>query len=306
MLLKTPKNWIKLEDSSKYRRQKVIYRPAEQRLKDWDEITDYPAIRSNIREQAARCMDCGIPFCQGNTGCPLGNIIPKWNDYVFKNNWRQALEQLLQTNNFPEFTGRVCPAPCESACCVGISSPAVTIKSIECAIIDYAFLQNWIKPHIPPARTGKNVAIIGSGPAGLAAAAQLNKVGHAVVVYERKNRIGGLLRYGIPQMKLDKFVVDRRIKLMEDEGIRFITNTSIGDAVPAKLLLKENDAVLVCTGSTTPRDLRIPNRDVKESVLLWDFLEKSQRRRAGDDISWEGLDPTGKRVIVLGGGDTAT
>ena len=216
------------------------------------------------------------------------------------------MEQLLQTNNFPEFTGRVCPAPCESACCVGISSPAVTIKSIECAIIDYAFLQNWIKPHIPPARTGKNVAIIGSGPAGLAAAAQLNKVGHAVVVYERKNRIGGLLRYGIPQMKLDKFVVDRRIKLMEEEGIRFITNTSIGDAVPAKLLLKENDAVLVCTGSTTPRDLRIPNRDAKGICFAMDFLEKSQRRRAGDDISWEGLDPTGKRVIVLGGGDTAT
>ncbi|KAI1717309.1 conserved region in glutamate synthase domain-containing protein [Ditylenchus destructor] len=290
----------------KYHRQKIIYRPPEQRLNDWEEVVDYQSVRSNIREQAARCMDCGIPFCQSNTGCPLGNIIPKWNDYVFKNNWRQALEQLLQTNNFPEFTGRVCPAPCEGACCLGISSPPVTIKSIECAIIDYAFLQNWIVPQRPPARTGKNVAIIGSGPSGLAAAAQLNKVGHAVVVYERKNRIGGLLRYGIPQMKLDKYVVDRRVKLMEDEGVRFITNTYIGKDVPANLLLKENDAIIVCTGSTTPRDIPIPNRDAKGICFAMEYLEKSQRRRAGDDISWEGLDPAGKRIIVLGGGDTAT
>lgn len=290
----------------KYLRQKVIYRPAEQRIKDWDEVVDYQTVRSNIREQAARCMDCGIPFCQGNTGCPLGNIIPKWNDYVFKNNWRQALEQLLQTNNFPEFTGRVCPAPCEGACCVGISSPPVTIKNIECAIIDYAFLKNWIEPQKPPARTGKKIAIIGSGPSGLAAAAQLNKVGHAVVVYERKNRIGGLLRYGIPQMKLDKVIVDRRVKLMEDEGVRFISNTEIGKHVPADLLLKENDAIIVCTGSTTPRDIRIPNRDAKGICFAMEFLEKSQRKRAGDEVSWEGLDPAGKRVIILGGGDTAT
>lgn len=290
----------------KYKRQKVIYRPAEQRMKDWDEVTDYRLVRSNIREQAARCMDCGIPFCQGNTGCPLGNIIPKWNDYVFKNNWRQALEQLLQTNNFPEFTGRVCPAPCEGACCVGISSPPVTIKGIECAIIDYAFLNNWIEPQKPPTRTGKRIAIIGSGPAGLAAAAQLNKVGHAVVIYERKNRVGGLLRYGIPQMKLDKFILDRRIKLMEEEGIRFIANTEIGKHVPADLLLKENDVVLICTGSTTPRDIRIPGREAKGICFAMEYLEKSQRRRAGDNVPWEGLDPTGKRLIILGGGDTAT
>ncbi|TMS36388.1 hypothetical protein L596_003563 [Steinernema carpocapsae] len=290
----------------KYRRQKIVYRPAEQRLKDWDEVTDYHAVRSNIREQAARCMDCGIPFCQGNTGCPLGNIIPKFNDYVFKKNWRQALEQLLQTNNFPEFTGRVCPAPCEGACCLGIGSPAVTIKGIECAIIDYAFLQNWIRPQKPAARTGKRVAVIGSGPSGLAAAAQLNKVGHAVVVYERKNRVGGLLRYGIPTMKLDKYVVDRRVSLMEEEGIKFLTNTEIGKHVNADFLLKDNDAIVVCTGSTTPRDLKVENRDARGICFAMEFLEKSQRRRAGDDVSWEGLDPAGKRVVILGGGDTAT
>uniref|UniRef100_A0AC35U5M8 Glutamate synthase (NADH) n=1 Tax=Rhabditophanes sp. KR3021 TaxID=114890 RepID=A0AC35U5M8_9BILA len=290
----------------KYRRQKVVYRPAEKRLDDWNEVTDYQAVRANIREQAARCMDCGIPFCQGSTGCPLGNIIPKFNDYVFRKNWRQALEQLLQTNNFPEFTGRVCPAPCEGACTLGITSPAVTIKGIECAIIDYAFLQGWMTPQIPTVRTGKKIAIIGSGPAGLACAAQLNKVGHTVVVYERKNRIGGLLRYGIPTMKLDKHIVDRRVKLMEDEGVKFLTNTEIGKDVNAQFLLKDNDAVVLCTGSTTPRDLNVENRDSKGICFAMTFLEKSQRIRAGDDVKWEGLDPKDKNVIILGGGDTAT
>ena len=304
--IKSDEKLDKLRGFVKYRRQKIVYRPAEDRVKDWDEVVDYEAVRSNIREQAARCMDCGIPFCQGNTGCPLGNIIPKWNDYVFKKNWRQALEQLLQTNNFPEFTGRVCPAPCEGACCLGINSPPVTIKGIECAIIDYAFLQNWITPQKPATQTGKRIAVIGSGPSGLACAAQLNKAGHAVVVYERKNRVGGLLRYGIPQMKLDKYVVDRRVHLMADEGIRFITNTEIGKHVPADLLLRENDAIVVCTGSTTPRDLKIDNRDAKGICFAMEFLEKSQRLRAGDDISWEGLDAAGKKVIILGGGDTAT
>ncbi|VDO74754.1 unnamed protein product [Heligmosomoides polygyrus] len=296
----------KLHGFMKYNRQKKIYRDPEERLKDWDEVYDFGAVRSNIREQAARCMDCGVPFCQGHTGCPLGNIIPKWNDYVFKKNWRQALEQLLQTNNFPEFTGRVCPAPCEGACCLAIGSPAVTIKSIECAIIDYAFMQGWIHVHPPAENTGKRIAIIGSGPAGMAAAAQLIKVGHTVVVYERKNRVGGLLRYGIPTMKLDKYVVDRRVKLLEDEGVRFLTNTEIGKHVPADFLLKDNDAIIVCTGSTTPRDLPVSGRDAKGICFAMEFLEKSQRRRAGDDIPWEGLDPAGKRVIILGGGDTAT
>ncbi|MFH4981947.1 hypothetical protein AB6A40_008656 [Gnathostoma spinigerum] len=283
-----------------------MYRPVDERIKDWDEVTDYEKVRSNIREQAARCMDCGVPFCQGYSGCPLGNIIPKWNDYVFRKNWRQALEQLLQTNNFPEFTGRVCPAPCEGACCLGINSPPVTIKSIECAIIDYAFLQGWMEPQKPTLSTGKRIAIIGSGPSGMAAAAQLNKVGHTVVVYERKNRVGGLLRYGIPTMKLDKFVVDRRVKLMEAEGVRFLTNTEIGKDVPADFLLKDNDAILICTGSTTPRDLPVENRDAKGICFAMEFLEKSQKRRAGDNEPWEGLDARDKRVIVLGGGDTAT
>ncbi|KAK6032025.1 pyridine nucleotide-disulfide oxidoreductase [Ostertagia ostertagi] len=288
----------KLRGFVKYNRQRRMYRSPEERVKDWDEVYDFGAVRSNIRQQAARCMDCGVPFCQGHTGCPLGNIIPKWNDYVFKKNWRQALEQLLQTNNFPEFTGRVCPAPCEGACCLAISSPAVTIKSIECAIIDYAFMQGWIHVRPPLENTGKRIAIIGSGPAGMAAAAQLVKVGHTVVVYERKNRVGGLLRYGIPSMKLDKYIVDRRVKLLEDEGVRFLTNTEIGK--------HDNDAIIVCTGSTTPRDLPVNGRDAKGICFAMEFLEKSQRRRAGDDVPWEGLDAAGKRVIILGGGDTAT
>ncbi|GMT35312.1 hypothetical protein PFISCL1PPCAC_26609, partial [Pristionchus fissidentatus] len=296
----------KLRGFVKYTRQKKIYRAPEERLKDWDEVYDYESIRSNIREQAARCMDCGVPFCQGHTGCPLGNIIPKWNDYVFKKNWRQALEQLLQTNNFPEFTGRVCPAPCEGACTLGIGSPAVTIKSIECAIIDYAFLKNWMLPQKPVENTGKRIAIIGSGPSGLACAAQLIKVGHTVVVYERKNRVGGLLRYGIPTMKLDKFVVDRRVKLLEDEGVRFLVNTEIGKDVPADFLLKDNDAIVVCTGSTTARDLQVEGRDAKGICFAMEYLEKSQKRRAGDNEPWEGLDPKDKNVIILGGGDTAT
>lgn len=216
---KTERALDKLRGFMKYPRETGMYRPAEKRMKDWDEVYNHTHIRKGLRVQAARCMECGVPFCQSNShGCPLGNIIPKWNLLVFQNQWRKALNQLLQTNNFPEFTGRVCPAPCEAACVLGISEPSVTIKNIECSIIDTAFENGWIVPQPPAVRTGKRVAVVGSGPAGLACAHQLNKAGHAVTVFERNDRIGGLLQYGIPTMKLDKKVVQRRVDLLAAEG----------------------------------------------------------------------------------------
>lgn len=224
----------------KYKRETAIYRDPKERQHDWNEVYNFPHVRKTLKIQAARCMECGVPFCQSNThGCPLGNIIPKWNDLIFHDEWREALQQLLQTNNFPEFTGRVCPAPCEGACVLGISEPAVTIKNIECSIIDYAFEQGWIKPEIPECRTGKRVAIVGSGPAGLAAAQQLNRAGHFVTVFERNDRVGGLLQYGIPTMKLSKDVVKRRVDLMADEGIEFRTNVHVGKDLKAEFLLSE-------------------------------------------------------------------
>lgn len=224
----------------KYKRESNVYRNAEQRQQDWDEVYNFPHVRKNLKMQAARCMECGVPFCQSNAhGCPLGNIIPKWNDLVFHDEWKEALRQLLQTNNFPEFTGRVCPAPCEGSCVLGISEPAVTIKNIECSIIDHAFEQGWIKPEIPEKRTGKRVAIVGSGPSGLAAAQQLNRAGHFVTVFERNDRVGGLLQYGIPTMKLSKDVVKRRIDLMTEEGIEFRTNVHVGKDLKAEVLMNE-------------------------------------------------------------------
>lgn len=219
----------------KYKRQTGNYRQVEKRVEDWDEIYNFQGVRKGLKVQAARCMECGVPFCQSSHGCPLGNIIPKWNDLIFQDNWKEALNQLLQTNNFPEFTGRVCPAPCEGACVLGISEPAVTIKNIECAIIDHAFEQGWIVPHPPLNRTGKKIAVIGGGPAGLAAAHQLNKVGHLVTVYERNDRAGGLLQYGIPTMKLSKEVVQRRVNLLIDEGITIKTGVNVGKDVSAKV-----------------------------------------------------------------------
>ncbi|KFD67556.1 hypothetical protein M514_03507 [Trichuris suis] len=290
----------------KYPRQKVIYRPAKERLEDWNELYDFKEIRGSLRMQAARCMDCGVPFCQGNTGCPLGNIIPKWNDLVFKNDWKEALIQLLQTNNFPEFTGRVCPAPCEGACCLAISEPAVTIKNIECSIIEYAFDKGWVKPEVPAFRTGKRIAIVGSGPAGLAAAAQLNKVGHTVVVYERSNRIGGLLEYGIPSMKLAKRIIDRRVQLMEAEGVRFVTDIEVGRDIPSNLLVMENDAVLLSIGSTKPRDLNLPGRELRGIHFAMEFLKSWQMHQRGYEVEWKQLYAKGKRVLIIGGGDTAT
>lgn len=255
----------------KYPRETGIYRPAEKRMKDWDEIYNFQHVRKGLRVQAARCMDCGVPFCQSNVhGCPLGNIIPKWNLLVFQNQWRHALNQLLQTNNFPEFTGRVCPAPCEGACVLGISEPSVTIKNIECSIIDHAFENGWITPQPPPFRTGKRVAVVGSGPAGLACAHQLNKVGHTVTVFERNDRIGGLLEYGIPTMKLSKAVVQRRVDLLAAEGIAFKTNVNVGKDISAKELSEEYDAVVLCTGATWPRDLPLPGkyRELLKTLLL--------------------------------------
>ncbi|XP_017842989.1 glutamate synthase [NADH], amyloplastic isoform X2 [Drosophila busckii] len=287
----------------KYKREAAPYRDAGDRQHDWNEVYNFPHVRKNLKMQAARCMECGVPFCQSNsTGCPLGNIIPKWNDLVFHGEWQEALRQLLQTNNFPEFTGRVCPAPCEGSCVLGISEPAVTIKNIECAIIDHAFEQGWIKPEIPETRTGKRVAIVGSGPSGLAAAQQLNRAGHFVTVFERNDRVGGLLQYGIPTMKLSKEVVKRRVDLMADEGIEFRTNVHVGKDTSAEKLVQDYDALLLTTGSTWPRDLPLANRDLQGIHFAMEFLEAQQKKQLGGKqpiISAEGKD-----VIIIGGGDT--
>lgn len=300
---KVEKSLDKVRGFIKYKRETGNYRDATTRQKDWDEIYNFGHVRKNLKTQAARCMECGVPFCQSNvTGCPLGNIIPKWNDLVFHDRWKDALLQLLQTNNFPEFTGRVCPAPCEGSCVLGISEPAVTIKNIECAIIDHAFEQGWIQPQKPTIRTGKKVAIIGSGPSGLAAAQQLNRAGHIVTVFERNDRPGGLLQYGIPTMKLSKEVVMRRILLLEAEGITFKCNVNVGVDINPNDLVNDYDAVLITTGSTSPRDLPITNRSLKGIHFAMEFLEANQKRQLGtrnDCISAEGKD-----VIVIGGGDT--
>ncbi|MDZ7605103.1 MAG: glutamate synthase subunit beta [Cyclobacteriaceae bacterium] len=255
--------------------------------------------------QAARCMDCGVPFC--HTGCPLGNIIPEFNDAVYQEDWGLALEILHSTNNFPEFTGRICPAPCESSCVLGINKPPVAIELIEKSIIEKAYSQGLVKPIIPPFRTGKQVAVVGSGPSGLAAAAQLNQAGHSVVVFEREDRIGGLLRYGIPDFKLEKTVIDRRLDLMKAEGITFETNVNIGVDVPFNRLVDEFDAVVLCGGSTKPRDLNIDGRNLNGIHFAMDFLRQQNKRVAEDDVPEAGaIMATGKHVIVIGGGDTGS
>ncbi len=262
-----------------YLRELPLDRTATERIRDWKEFHLH-LDEKKLREQGARCMDCGIPFCHTGTllngmasGCPINNLIPEWNDLVYRGLWREALERLHKTNNFPEFTGRVCPAPCEGACVLGISAPPVTIKNIECAIIDKGFEEGWVVAEPPETRTGKRVAVVGSGPAGLCAAAQLNKAGHLVTVFERTDRIGGLLTYGIPNMKLGKELVDRRVKLMEQEGIAFLTNTEVGKDYPADRLLKEFDAVILATGATKPRGLPpIEGGDLKGIHFAMDFL----------------------------------
>jgi len=256
-------------------------------------------------------MDCGVPFCQSGEGCPVYNLIPEWNDLVYKGRWKDALDRLHKTNNFPEFTGRVCPAPCEGACVLGVIEPAVTIKNIENAIIDKGFEEGWVVANPPTFRSGKKVAIVGSGPAGLAAAAQLNLAGHEVTVYERDDRIGGLLMYGIPNMKLEKAVVDRRVNLLKEEGVKFVVNADVGgsgsNAVSVEQMLEENDALLLATGATTPRNLEIPNRDGDGIYFAMDFLRKNTQSLLDSDLSNEEyISAKDLNVIVIGGGDTGT
>jgi glutamate synthase (NADPH/NADH) small chain len=296
-----------------YLRQLPLDRPALQRIQDWNEFHQHMS-EADMCAQAARCMDCGIPFCHTGTllsgmasGCPIHNLIPEWNDLVYRGLWREALDRLHKTNNFPEFTGRVCPAPCEGSCVLGINVSPVTIKAIECAIADRGWAEGWIAPVPPAKRTGKKVAVVGSGPAGLCAAAQLNKAGHTVTVFERADRPGGLLMYGIPNMKLSKEqVVLPRIRQMEAEGVAFKTNTEVGRDYPAEQLLRSFDAAVLCTGATKPRDLPVPGRDLKGVHFAMDYLTLNTRgildqKKNGNHISAEGRD-----VIVIGGGDTGT
>jgi len=291
-------------------RKSEPYRSVSDRLLDYKEIYT-PHKEAHLQSQGARCMDCGVPFCQSDEGCPVYNLIPEWNDLVYHGRWREALERLHKTNNFPEFTGRVCPAPCEGSCVLGIIEPAVTIKNIECAIIDKGFESGWVVPVRPKHRSGKKIAIVGSGPAGLAAAAQLNQAGHTVKVYERDDRIGGLLMYGIPNMKLEKDVVDRRVKLLEAEGVKFVTSADVGgngaNAIDVAKLLNEVDALLLATGATTPRDLKINNRSVNGIHFAMDFLRANTKSLLDSDLKdGKYISAKDKNVIVIGGGDTGT
>jgi NAD(P)H-dependent glutamate synthase small subunit len=287
-----------------YRQKFVPYREPSDRIGDFDEIYTQPA-ESHLVEQGARCMDCGVPFCQSDNGCPIDNLIPEWNDLVYQGRWREALDRLHKTNNFPEFTGRACPAPCEGACVLGITDPPVTIKNIENAIIDRGFAEGWVQPRTPPERTGRRVAIVGSGPAGLAAADQLNSAGHHVTVYERADRIGGLLMYGIPNMKLDKQVVERRIDLMRRAGIEFVTNADVGKTIDPLELRTQYDALLLATGATRPRDLDVPGRSLKGVHFAMEFLTANTKSLLDSNLTdGKYIDAKGKHVVVIGGGDT--
>jgi glutamate synthase (NADPH/NADH) small chain len=304
-----------------YQRELPADREPRERVKDWDEFhLQFPD--QKLAVQAARCMDCGIPFCHTGkvlngmaSGCPINNLIPEWNDLVYRGQWQQALDRLLKTNNFPEFTGRVCPAPCEASCTLGINDPPVTIKNIEKTIIEKGFAEGWIVPTPPAVRTGKKVAIVGSGPAGLACADQLNKAGHLVTVFERADRIGGLLIYGIPNMKLEKKVVERRVDLMTAEGVTFVTSTEVGKDYPAEKLLSEFDAVVLCGGATKPRDLPVEGRALNGIYFAMEFLhgntqnllhKQNHRNHNGSGFSYPFISAEGKDVIVIGGGDTGT
>ncbi|WP_440710334.1 glutamate synthase subunit beta [Herbiconiux sp. YIM B11900] len=290
-----PKGFLKTQE-----RELPARRPVSVRLMDWKEVYEQ-GDAATIRRQAGRCMDCGIPFC--HHGCPLGNLIPEWNDLTWRDEGRQAIERLHATNNFPEFTGRLCPAPCESSCVLGINQPAVTIKQVEVSIIDQAFANGWVTPHPPERLTGKTIAVVGSGPAGLAAAQQLTRAGHTVAVYERDDRIGGLLRYGIPDFKMEKKHLEGRLTQMMAEGTRFRAGIEIGVDITWDDLRARYDAVIVCTGATVPRDLPIPGRDLDGVHYAMEYLVQQNKVGAGDDILGQ-IDAEGKHVVVLGGGDT--
>jgi len=292
----------KVSGSLYFTRETQPYRPVEERLRDWQQVM-LPWPTDKLRKQGARCMDCGIPFC--HQGCPLGNLIPDWNDLVYRDKWREAIDRLHATNNFPEFTGTLCPAPCEGSCVLGINDDAVTIKAIELAIIDHAFEAGWVRPQPPRVRTGKTVAVIGSGPAGLAGAQQLTRAGHAVTVYERADRIGGLLRYGIPEFKMEKRVLERRLRQMEAEGTAFVTRAHVGAGVDPGEVRAKFDAVLLAGGACAPRDLAIPGRDLRGVHYAMDYLTLQNRRNEGDRVpDATSVSAEGKRVVIIGGGDT--
>ena len=297
----------KLTGFLEFKREQPERRKPEERIKDWFEIYQ-PFPEEKQREQAARCMDCGVPFC--HTGCPVNNLIPDWNDLVYNGRWEAAIRRLHATNNFPEFTGRICPAPCEAACVLGINQPPVSIKLMERSIVERAWDEGWIHPEPPEENTGKRVAVVGSGPSGLAAAQQFRRAGHSVTVYEKNDRIGGLLRYGIPNFKLEKWVVDRRLRQMKDEGVQFVTNAHVGVNISVEDLRQQYDAILLCGGSEQPRDLKIPGRELKSIHFAMEFLPQQNRRTEGDPEEKIVSDPsksilaTGKRVIIIGGGDT--
>jgi glutamate synthase (NADPH/NADH) small chain len=290
----------KVTGFKEYNRETPTRRPVAERVNDYFEVYQ-PFPEDSVRTQAARCMDCGIPFC--HTGCPVNNIIPDWNDFVYHDEWKDAIRILHSTNNFPEFTGRICPAPCEAACVLGINEPPVTIKVIEKTIVDHAWKEGWIKPEPPATRTGKRVAVVGSGPAGLAAAQQLNRAGHWATLFEKADRIGGLLRYGIPDFKMEKRVLDRRLEQLIAEGVQFQTNAHVGHNVPVEALRQEFDAILLTGGAEAPRDLKVPGRELKGIHFAMDFLPQQNKRVAGDDVPGQ-IFATGKHVVIIGGGDT--
>ena len=292
----------KITGFMEFERQTSGKRPVLERTQDFFPVY-LPFPEDRLQMQGARCMDCGVPFC--HAGCPLNNLIPDWNDMIYRGRWRDAIRALHATNNFPEFTGTVCPAPCEAACVLGIIDPPVSIKQIESSIAEHAFREGWILPEVPEFRTGKRVAVVGSGPSGLAAAQQLNRAGHTVVVFEKADRIGGLLRYGIPDFKLEKSVLDRRLDLMRKEGVGFETSTLVGTDLPMSVLRRKFDAILLAGGAERPRDLAVPGRELKGIHFAMDFLRQQNRRCAGDRVdAKEEILATGRRVVVLGGGDT--